>query len=92
MRQPPALAGTSRASASWKCGFLVAGAEVAVVRAPDGSEPVDYRHAIDLPRAAGESTVPLATNDFAGEWEIVVRDVATGVEGSASFRVDMAGA
>jgi hypothetical protein len=64
-----------------------AGTHVGVVRVyrPDGSEHRHYGCRVDLPKGAGEGSIPLALNDDPGSWRIVVRDVATGVEGKATF-------
>ncbi len=42
---------------------------------------------LTLKHGAGSGTIPLAVSDAAGVWRIVARDVATGVEGAATFTV-----
>jgi len=54
---------------------------------PGGKEIAWYAQNIVVKDGRAEAVIPLACNDSAGEWRAVVRDVATGVEASQSFRV-----
>ena len=57
------------------------------VYGPDGRECRAYSSRLVLPGGSGIGSIPLALSDAAGEWRITARDVASGVEGSASFTV-----
>ncbi|HRU05284.1 MAG TPA: beta-galactosidase, partial [Candidatus Brocadiia bacterium] len=56
------------------------------VSGPDGKERPWYAQNVVVKEGRAEAVIPLAFNDPAGEWKVVVRDVATGVEGAMSFR------
>ena len=65
------------------------GTHVAIVRvySPDGEECRPYQGRLTLKNGAASGTIPLALSDAPGTWRIVARDVATGVEGVATFTV-----
>ncbi|MBT3381860.1 MAG: hypothetical protein HN742_04400 [Lentisphaerae bacterium] len=55
------------------------------VRRPDGTWHPAYERNVVAHTGSAVFSVPLALNDPVGKWTIVCRDVATGVEGHASF-------
>lgn len=57
------------------------------VYGPEGSRYQHYERRVALPRGCGEVALPLAKSDPAGQWRVVARDVATGVEGELRFVV-----
>ncbi len=68
-------------------GDAAPGTHVAVIRVmgPDGREYRQYGGRVALEHGRGEAQIPLALNDPAGEWRIIARDVATGIEAETTF-------
>ena len=52
---------------------------------PDGREYRGLSRNVLLVNGQWEGRLPLALNDMPGTWRAVARDVATGVEGEATF-------
>jgi hypothetical protein len=54
---------------------------------PDGKERPWYARNLTTAQSPAQGTINLALSDEPGTWKIVARDVATGVTGSATFKV-----
>lgn len=54
---------------------------------PDGQERAWYGANVVTDQAEGKGALTLALDDAPGTWKLTVTDVATGVEGTASFKV-----
>ena len=57
------------------------------VLGPDGKERRHYGKVLSAERGTASARIPLALNDAVGTWRIIARDVASGAETSATFRV-----
>ena len=57
------------------------------VKDANGRDRPEYSRNIKVEHGAGTFRLPLAMSDPSGQWQIKVRDVATGVVGKASFRL-----
>ncbi|MFH0796466.1 MAG: beta-galactosidase [Candidatus Omnitrophota bacterium] len=57
------------------------------VTAPGGRPYKEYGRNLSLPSGKGEGSFSLALNDPAGEWRIIVTDVATGIKTERIFKV-----
>ena len=55
---------------------------------PDGKEIAWYVQNIVAKGGRADTTIPLACNDPVGDWRIVVRDVATGMQATFPVRVE----
>lgn len=61
---------------------------VARLQRPDGTERRWDRMTFVAPGGAGKWVIPLALNDPAGDWKLIVQDAASGVRGEAMVRVE----
>ena len=57
------------------------------VRGPDGSMRPHYSQNVKLTRGEGEIAVPTALSDTRGPWQVILRDVASGVTDSVEFEL-----
>jgi hypothetical protein len=55
------------------------------VAAPDNQVRPAYNAKLEAQKGTCKATIPLAYSDMAGTWKLTGRDVATGMEGSATF-------
>lgn len=57
------------------------------VLGPDGKERPRYAKNLTTAQGTAQGTINLALDDTPGTWKVVAKDVATGVTGTATFKV-----
>jgi len=72
------------AASSGKLGTHIAHLDVL---GPDGALRRHYSQNVKLTRGKGEATVPTALSDPSGPWQVIARDVASGVAASVEFEL-----